>query len=191
MTRAVLDAIPELGAFRLRLRFRMLDPWLADAPVWTRSNSGVMFLSEPPGQIGLNQDFPVSLELQLLSRLDAAPRPTGAVCTPGTYVEIGGKKAPLHCTPSNGPTLPSGRWTRVELDVLPSGEIVHRIDGREVHRYANPRLDPADPLARTAIAAAGGRLELKAGYLALQSEGHPVEFADIEIQRLGEITGPP
>ena len=175
-----------LRFFRLRLRYRFLDPGLAGAPDWARSNSGVMFLSEPPGAMALAQDFPVSIELQLLGRDGDAPRPTGNVCTPGTHVEIAGRRAQLHCTPSAGPTISNGRWVRLELDVLPSGEIVHRIDGQEVHRYANPTLDLDDASGKAAATRAGGKPALTEGFIALQSEGHPVEFAEIEIQPLDE-----
>ena len=41
-----------------------------------------------------------------------------------------------------------GRWTRVELEVLPSGEITHFIDGEPVLRYAAPELDLADAAPR-------------------------------------------
>lgn len=172
--------------FRLRLRYRFLDPALPDTPEWARSNSGVMFLAQPPQEMALAQPFPVSIEAQFRGRDGDGPRVTGSICTPGTEVEIGGKVSPLHCIDSRGPTLANGQWVRFELDVLPSGEIIHRIDGQEVHRYARATLDPKDPTAQAPIARQGGKLALTEGYFALQSEGHPIEFADIEIQRLGE-----
>lgn len=173
-----------LRFFRLRLRYRILDPGLPDTPVWARSNSGVMFLSESPHDVGRDQPFPVSLEFQLLGRDGDAPRPTGAVCTPGTDIDIGGQRAAQHCTPSSGPTIPNGTWARLELEVLPSGEIIQRINGTVVHRYTRPRLDPSDPFGKAVIARSGGEARLTTGYIALQGEGYPVEFDDIELQVL-------
>jgi hypothetical protein len=53
-----------------------------------------------------------------------------------------------------------------------------------VLHYAAPELDPNDKDAQPLIAAAGGKLELRQGYIALQSEGHQIEFRNIELKRL-------
>jgi len=95
-----------------------------------------------------------------------------------------GKRDPRHCILSSSPLIPVGRWTRVEVEVLPTGEITHFIDGEPVLRYSAPELDPEDPDARALIEVAGGKVELSQGYIALQSEGHQIEFRDIELMRL-------
>jgi hypothetical protein len=131
-----------------------------------------------------DQPFPVSLEMQLLGTPRPAEEPTGNLCTPGTTVVFDGKRDPRHCILSSSPLLPIGRWTKVELEVLPTGEITHFIDGEPVLRYSAPELDPEDPDARPLIAAAEGKVQLRQGYIALQSEGHQIEFRNIELQRL-------
>jgi hypothetical protein len=59
------------------------------------------------------------------------------------------------------------------------------INGAVVHTYSDVALDPADPMmaedARRLIAARGGALPVTEGWIALQSEGHPIAFKDIEI----------
>lgn len=66
--------------------------------------------------------------------------------------------------------------------------MTEKIDGQVVHRYADIALDPADPMAaadaKRLIAERGGVLAVKEGYIALQSEGHPIAFKDIEVQAL-------
>lgn len=173
-----------LRYFRLRFRYRFVGEGLADGPKWARSNSGIMFLAQPPAQMAVDQEFPVSIEYQLLGDLVEGPRPTGNICTPGTLVDIAGKPIAVHCIPSSGPTLPNGNWVEAELDVLPSGEIVHRINGQEVLRYSRARFDPEDKDVKRMQPAPAGEAEIQGGYLALQSESHPIEFKDIEIQRL-------
>ena len=63
-----------------------------------------------------------------------------------------------------------------------------KIDGQVVHRYADIALDPNDPMAaadaKRLIEARGGVLPVTEGYIALQSEGHPIAFKDIEVQEL-------
>ena len=173
-----------LTAYRLRLTYRVLGPGLPDTPGWAHSNSGVMFDSESPQSMGLDQSFPVSVEFQILGRDGDGPRPTGSVCTPGTNITISGAVAKPHCTTSSGPTIPDGTWTKLELEVRPDGTVTHRINGAVVHTYSRVELDPADADGRRLIAERGGVLAITGGYIALQSEGHPIEFKDIELQTL-------
>ena len=170
------------GAYRLRLDYKVLEPGLPDTPAWARGNSGVMFDSQRPENMTLNQPFPVSVEFQILGRDGEGPRPTGSVCTPGTNIAIDGVMAKVHCTLSTGPTIPNETWTHLELEVLSDGEVTHRINGVVVHHYAKVELDPADPLAKREIADRGGVLPVTGGYISLQSEGHPIAFKNIEIQ---------
>lgn len=175
-------------AYRLRFTYRFLtEGGLADTPAWARSNSGVMFHSQSPESMTVDQSFPVSVEFQLLGKDGDAPRPTGAVCTPGITITFDGVKATEHCTPSaNAPTIPNGTWTKVELEVRPNGEVFQKIDGVVVHRYAGLTLDPDDTVAGGAkpYILARGAQPVTEGYIALQSEGHPIAFKDIEIQEL-------
>jgi hypothetical protein len=173
-----------LGAYRIRLEYRLFGDTLPGVQEWQASNSGLMFHAQAPETMTRDQAFPVSLELQLLAVPRPAQEPTGNLCTPGTTVVFEGQRDPRHCILSSSPLLPLGRWHRLELEVLPSGEITHFIDGEPVLRYAAAELDPADADAKPVIAVAGGQLELRQGYIALQSEGHPVEFRNIELQRL-------
>jgi len=175
-------------AYRLRLTYRFLpEGGLPDTPTWARSNSGIMFDSQSPESMTVEQPFPVSIEFQLLGKDGDAPRPTGAVCTPGTNITFDGVTAKDHCTPpANAPTVPNGTWVKAELEVLPDGEISQKINGVVVHHYANVTLDPDDTVAGGAkpYILARGAQPVTEGYIALQSEGHPIEFKDIEIQEL-------
>ncbi|WP_422180802.1 3-keto-disaccharide hydrolase [Caulobacter sp.] len=175
-------------AYRLMLTYRFLtDGGLADTPSWARSNSGIMFLSQSPESMTVDQPFPVSVEFQLLGKDGDAPRPTGAVCTPGLTITIDGAKVKEHCTtPAKAPTIPNGTWVQVELEVLPSGEITQKINGVAVHHYAAVTLDPDDTVAGGAkpYILARGAQPVTDGYIALQSEGHPIEFKDVQIQEL-------
>ena len=175
-------------AYRLRLSYKVLEPPLPDTPGWARGNSGVMFHSQSAASMTLTQPFPVSVEFQILGADGPGARPTGSVCTPGVSITLAGARQPVHCTPSTGPTIPNGTWTALELEVLPNGQVTEKINGVVVHRYADIALDPADPMAATdarrLIAERGGVLAVKEGYIALQSEGHPVAFKDIQVQVL-------
>ena len=173
-----------LKAFRIRFDYRLFGDPLPGIAVWQTSNSGLMFDAQAPATMRRDQDFPVSLEFQLLGVPRPTREPTGNLCTPGTSVEIDGKRDPRHCILSSSPLLPVGRWAHAALEVLPNGEITHFIDGKPVLHYAAPELDPEDKDAQPLITAAGGKVQLRQGYIALQSEGHQIEFRNIELQLL-------
>jgi hypothetical protein len=170
--------------YRLRFEYRIFGEPTKDIPDWAFRNSGVMYHSQPPETMLLDQDFPVSLELQLLrGRGDGEPRPTGNVCTPGTKVVFQGETDERHCIPSSSPTFDSGDWMRAELLVLGDERIVHYIDGEPVLEYEHPTYggpgveekDPGLP---------GEGTPLRSGYIALQAEGHPIQFRNIELMDL-------
>jgi hypothetical protein len=173
-----------VSAFRIRFEYRIFGKMLPGGQPWQHSNSGLMFFSQAPETMTRDQQFPVSLEAQLLGADRPTPEPSGNLCTPGTNVLIDGKPAVRHCTLSSSPILPNGRWIRAEVEVARDGTITHFIDGQQVLRYSAPQLDPNDPLAKPVIERAGGRIALTGGYLALQGEGHPVEFRNIELMSL-------
>jgi len=173
-----------LGAYRLRFDYRLSGESLTGIQSWQASNSGLMFHAQAPQTMRRDQDFPVSLEFQLLGVPRPSREPSGNVCTPGTTVEIEGKRDLRHCIPASGAPIANGRWVRAEVEVLPDGRITQSIDGKPVLRYAAAELDATDKDAQPLIVAAGGKVALRRGYIALQSEGHPIEFRNIELQRL-------
>lgn len=173
-----------LGAYRIRFDYRIFGPALPGIERWQSTNSGLMLHAQAPATMGRDQKFPVSLEFQLLAVPRPDREPSGNLCTPGTTVIFDGKRDPRHCIPSTSPLLPVDRWTHAEVEVLPDGTITHYIDGKAVLHYTAPELDPADEDAKPLVAAAGGALRLRRGYIALQSEGQQLEFRNIELQRL-------
>lgn len=172
------------GSYRLRLEYRLIGQSMPDVESWQQSNSGVMLHGQAPATMGKDQSFPVSIEVQLLGAARQDPAPTANLCTPGTHVVMGGKLETTHCINSTSPIVPNGRWTKVELTVDSAGNITHLVDGAQVIRYAGAQYDQTDPDAQKLIEAAGGKLVLQSGYIYLQSEGHPVEFKNLELQLL-------
>jgi hypothetical protein len=169
----------------LRLEYRFAGKKMDDAPNYTNLNSGVMFHSQTPESMALDQGFPVSLEFQFLADEGKGKRPTGNVCTPGTNIVVEGKLVTDHIIQSTAPTFPGDEWVKVELEVHGSDEVIHRVNGVEVLRYQGPQLDPRDHLApATPLLKVGAPLMLSWGHIALQAEGHPVWFRNIELKSL-------
>lgn len=167
--------------YHLKFEYRITGEWRKDAPSYTIRNSGVMFHSQDPKTILKEQDWPISVEFQLLSGLDdGKPRPTGNMCSPGTDVVYKGKIDPRHCIESASKTYPVDQWIKGELIVLGDSLVTHIINGDTVLQYSKPQIGGGvannfDPAIKK-----DGKL-LSEGFIALQSEGQPVDFRKIEI----------
>lgn len=172
--------------YRLRLEYRFIGKTPADTPAWAQANNGVMIFSQDPRTMAVGDSFPVSVEAQLLGPAEGQKRTNGNMCSPGTNVVMNGQLITEHCINSTTPAPPNGEWVTFEIDVLPGGEVVERQNGVETIRFSGVQLDPEGRMAasKPLIAAAGGKLALDGGYIALQSEGAPIEFRHIEIMEL-------
>lgn len=58
---------------------------------WATRNSGIMVHSQSAETMTRDQDFPVSIEVQLLGGLGEGERTTANLCTPGTHVVMDGE----------------------------------------------------------------------------------------------------
>jgi hypothetical protein len=168
----------------LRLEYRFVGEQTPGGPGWAFRNSGAMLHCQPPDTMGKGQDFPVSIEVQLLGGDGKNPRPTGNLCTPGTHVVMAGKLFTPHCVNSRSKTHHGDQWVKLEAEVRGHRRIIHRINGEVVLEYESPQLDPGDGDAQKLIK--DGALLLHGGYIALQAESHPVEFRQIELRLLEE-----
>ena len=169
----------------LRMEYRFTGKMMADAPHYVNLNSGVMIHAQTPQSMGLNQGFPASMEFQFLADEGKGKRPTANVCTPGTNLEMDGKLVVKHIVESSAPTFPAEEWVKMEVEVHGSEQVIHRINGVEVLRYQRPQLDPRNELApATDLLAAGADKILHYGHIALQAEGQPVWFRNIELKSL-------
>ena len=169
----------------LRMEYRFEGKMIADAPGYVNLNSGVMIHSQTPQSMGLKQAFPSSLEFQFLADEGKGKRATANVCTPGTLIEIDGKLITQHIVESTAPTFPADEWVKIEVEVHGSEQVIHRVNGKEVLRYQRPQLDPKNHISPASeLLAAGAPKLLAYGHLALQAEGQPVWFRNIELKSL-------
>lgn len=170
--------------YRLRIEYRFVGEQCAGGPGWAWRNSGVMLHGQPAASMGVDQEFPVSIEVQFLGGDGRAERHTANLCTPGTHVEMDGALVTRHCTDSSSKTVHGDAWATVEVEVLGAERIRHFVDGEMVMEYSRPQLDPDDADARRLIGAGG--LLLERGTISLQAESHPIEFRRVEVLPLGD-----
>ena len=174
-----------LTNYILRVEYRFVGNQTPGGPGWAFRNSGVMIHSESPQMMDLNQDFPTSVEVQLLGGIGSGERPTLNLCTPGTDVVMNGKLIRQHCTSSKARTYHGDQWVSIEIEVHNSRLINHKIAGETVLSYSQPQYDDRDAHARKLIPPTGDKI-LSSGYICLQAESHPVEFRKVELLVLEE-----
>ncbi len=170
----------EFSNYKLRVEYRIVGDQLKGGAGWAQKNSGIMIHGQRPETMAVDQNFPVSLEVQLLSGLGRGPRPTANLCTPGTNVVMNGKLHTRHCTNSSSPTF-DDQWVTTEVEVHGNGVIKHYVNGDLVLEYEQPQYDPKDETAKPLVAERNGDLKISTGTISLQSESHPVEFRKVEI----------
>lgn len=170
--------------YRFRVEYRFVGEQCPGGPGWAIRNSGVMIHGEDPAGMALDQDFPASIEVQLLGGNGRDPRTTSNLCTPGTNVVMGGELITRHCTSSTSKTYHGDQWVTAEIEVRGGKVIRHLLDGETVLEYSEPQYDERDPHAKE-LAAKQGR-SLTSGTISLQSESHPIEFRKVEIMELAE-----
>ncbi|MBI2929165.1 MAG: DUF1080 domain-containing protein [Verrucomicrobia bacterium] len=167
----------------VRVEYRFVGQHVPGGPSWAVRNSGIMLHCQAPETMEKNQDFPVSIEVQLLGGDGSNPRSTANLCTPGTNVMMGGKLIMQHCTNSRSKTYHGDQWVTVEVEVRGHSRIKHIVEGATVLEYTEPQLDERDPDAQRLLARGAAKM-LREGYLSLQSESHAVEFRKVELLRL-------
>ena len=131
-----------------------------------------------------DQDFPISIEVQLLGGPGTGARRTTAnLCTPGTHVVMNRQLRTPHCTNSTSKTFDGDVWVRVEVLVLGDELVRHTIDGETVLEYTKPQIgggnvSPVDPAVKI------DGTPLTGGFIAIQSETAPTDFWKIELVNL-------
>jgi hypothetical protein len=171
--------------YHLVVEYRFTGKFQETAPDFARLNSGVMLHSQDPKTILKDQPWPICLEFQFLGGLgDGKPRPTGNMCSPGTDVFIKGQMVPVHCLESGSKTYDGEQWVRAEAIVLGDSLITHIINGDTVLQYSKPQM--GDQVAQNNYDSTiwqPGKL-INQGYIALQSEGHPIDFRNVRLLNL-------
>lgn len=170
--------------YLLSMEYRFVGELYPKAPSYTIRNSGVMVHSQDPRTMPKDQNFPISVEMQFLGGLsDGKPRTTGNMCSPGTAVEFNGKFDPRHCINSTSKTYDGDQWVRAEALVLGDSIVKQMINGDTVLVYTKPQhaagvvtgFDPAQLRAGQTTSS---------GFIALQAEGHPVDFRNVRLLNL-------
>jgi len=166
--------------FYVRMEYKFTtDDRMQGFPTWDQQNSGFMFHCPHPETMTFEQEFPNSLEMQILgpkSPLGDSKGNSMNVCTPGTYVAINGQFTQDHCINAIPHDLTKSEWNEVSAFVFGDSLVKQMVGQDTVLRYGKLRYDAVSP-ATEGLAA-------KEGYVAFQAEGAPVLFRKIKMLNL-------
>ena len=169
--------------YLIRVEYRFTGEQCPEGPGWAFRNSGIMIHGQSPESMGLEQDFPISIEVQLLGGNGKDDRTTCNLCTPGTHVVMNDGLFEQHCVSSSSKTYHGDQWVTAEVLALGDSVIKHIVEGDTVLSYTKPQIGGGvvggfDPEVKL-----DGKM-LSGGSISLQSESHPVEFRKVEILNL-------
>jgi hypothetical protein len=175
----------EFSHYRLRVEYRFVGEQVKNGPGWAFRNNGLMLHGQSAESMELDQDFPVSIEVQLLGGAEEGERSTMNLCTPGTNVVMNDSLILQHCINSKSKTYRGDQWVSVEVEVNGGEVIRHFVEGEEVIHYEKPQLDPRDPYYDKLLPPDGNKILTK-GTISLQAESHNTDFRKIELLVLEE-----
>ena len=180
--------------YKIKFQYRFTGNQTPGGATWNVRNSGVMVHSQSAKSVNIGQDFPVSVEVQLLGGLGNGERSTGNVCTPGTQVYMNGSLRTDHCISSSSKTYNGDQWVSMEVVVLGDSIIQHIVEGDTVLTYQKTEIGGGfvgptyswtqAHITDSAYWLAKDKTPLKEGYIALQAESHPIDFRKIELLNL-------
>lgn len=166
--------------YLLKVEYRFVGEQAKGGEGWATRNSGAMLHSQDPRTMLKDQDFPISIEAQILGGDGKNERHTSNVCTPGTTVHINDKLMTQHCINSKSKTYAGDQWVTVSFLVLGDSLIEHIIDKEVILSYTKPQIGGGNVSNYDPKVKQDGKA-LTEGYISLQSESHPIEFKSVKL----------
>jgi len=157
----------EFSHYKIRAVYRFIGDQVSGGPGWARRNNGLMLHGQTVESMTLKQDFPASIEVQLLGGFEEGRRTTANLCTPGTHVVFNDRVDKRHCLSSRSKTFRGDQWVTCEVEVRGSEGLRHFVNGELAMEYKLPQLDDGTLIEK--------------GTISIQAESHPTQFKSIEV----------
>ncbi|MGA2189121.1 MAG: DUF1080 domain-containing protein [Steroidobacteraceae bacterium] len=170
----------KLSHYWFRAEYRFVGKQASGAPSWAYKNSGIQLHSQAPATMRKEQEFPVSVEFDIVGGRLLSRHPTGDVCENGTRVKIDGTLLLAKCSKLSDVTIPGDEWVTILAEVQGGTRIRQIVNGELIVDYSDATLDEHDPDAKRLLDS-GSDKSLTAGYISIQANSHPIEFRRIEI----------
>ncbi len=169
--------------YRIKADYRFVGDQMPNGPAWAFRNNGLMLHCQSPQSMSVPQNFPISLEVQLLGGDGTEERPTGNLCTPGTNVLMGDTLFTTHCISSSSKTYHGDQWVTMEVLILGDSLIQHIVEDQVVMEYTHPTAGGGNIKGQDSIYIKDGT-PISEGYISIQAETHPIDFRSISLLNL-------
>ena len=176
--------------YLLAAEYRFVGEQVAGAPALGDPQQRPDAAQPHPRTMLKDQDFPISLEIQLLGGLGQGPRTTANLCTPGSHVVYNGQ-------------APHGALHQLDVADLRRRPVGARRGAGPRRRARAPHRRRADgarvPRSRRSAAATSSPVDpavkvdgtpMTGGYISLQAETAPIDFRKVELLNLEGCTDP-
>ena len=170
--------------YLLKVEYQFYGTQVPGAPSYANENSGIMIHSQKLSTMAVNQNWPISLENQLLGPKSGEGVGSGNLCTPGTAMHnADGTLNNNHCirATANARTV-APVWTRSTTLVLGDSIIKHYMDDKLVLTYYKP-VEYEGVVSNSSVQIVNNK-PLTSGYIQLQSESAPIRFRKLELANL-------
>jgi hypothetical protein len=179
----------------LRVEYQVGSRQAPGGPGWAFQNNGLMLHSQSAASMTRNQDFPISMEIQLLGsgNTGADNNSTLNLCTPGTGFHTqqnGGSVNTAHCFSAATNTRPAPStttWSWATVSVM-GDSIVRNYNGPSA--TGTPTLTFYRPVYLSGGVSSppanvpSNNTKLDSGYILLQAESHEYRFRKVELLNL-------
>ena len=171
----------DYSAYDLRFEYRSYGEQVSGAPDWAYRNNGVLIHTQAPEDMARDQNFPVTLEMQLVN---GAGRSNGNICTPGTYVILDGAPNRDHCIGSSHPEMPTEDWIAVRVETEANGEVRFYVEDQLTFKIDQTLFEDGD-IHMSGANTSGFTPDqpIRKGRIAFQAESHPTAFRNVEIRK--------
>lgn len=178
----------KLSHYKIKARYRFIGEQPPGGQAWAYRNNGLMLHSQDPKTMTHEQEFPLSLEFQLLGGNGKDERTNGNLCTPGCDVYIDGKFTTEHCIDSSSKTYHGDDWVDVEAVVYGDSSFHHIIEGDTVLSYTKATVGGWLPHLDTLQFVSG--TPWGEGLISIQAESHNIDFESITVLDLCGCSDP-
>lgn len=173
-----------MSHYWFRAEYRFVGKQVAGAPSWAYKNSGIQLHSQAPESMGRAQEFPVSVEFDIVGDWRFSRHPTGDVCQNGTRVMIDGAPLKGKCSKLSQVRIPGEEWVTILAEVQGGARVRQVVNGQLVVEYTDLKLEENDPDAQRLLGS-GADKSLTSGFISIQANSHPIEFRRIEVMPIG------
>jgi hypothetical protein len=175
--------------YLIRAEHHFFGSQVTGGPSWAVQNNGLMLHSQSMASMGLNQDFPRSIEAQLQGPNSTADgNSTMNLCTPGTGFSTTptGTTSSTHCLTSanNSRGVLAPAWQTVSALVL--ADSIHRyyVGPTLVLTYYKTVYLTGNIAGDSTATRPANNTPWGSGYIALQAESHGTRFRKVEVLNL-------